>query len=996
MPNMESFYGGRQGASFVIVKKFDAIFLDHSNPEKKYWKLKEYAYEQINSEDRYILQPYEEEGKTKYRFIERNENNYNNEHYLWKWTELDGKEVLTTEYTIDGITYSTKELDRIEQEDMVSCFQKGGESTNEVNYGEYVIIDTIAGKGEYSNPDNGKIFRRGFEYNVSPWYGAEYIGQIVGPTSDAPDFSIKNFNEVPDTQRKETFYTEASGDLIPGYIEDTSTYNNKITYRYATVRDDLNNVIEYAIGFQTPYLFEDFEANSITPYDENYRRGSGTEQDPYYYVNLISQDENEYNIYTQLESGAEYDSEIKYYTYDESTDIYTEDTEVTAENFETKITSGLYIVTGHKWKHPFYQKWQIKIPHGIHGTNVDQIEIVHTKTMTRTMVEKFDTKLPTDGIPLYINEPEDPENPPTPNAYISNYTEEYDILRELEKEEEDPDKDKIYPANYKNIDPDHYYDFDSNYCKIIKEGNIYFINKEYCYMDKIRSREVIHDKDENGQYKFHYLQGKYKNVQRIDLNKNGQMNVTYTDQGTETLQTTLRWLYIPSEQGIDNTKPIDIGNDGTVTVTYNTNLNNSNQQDTTVFSKLVKWVKNIEIDTNEGEGYPLFNRNLEYNIGDRVRYTENGETTDVIKLYEFITNHVAGEPWSNNEVKLINEIEGEGTQKLYIAWNNEEDTIHTIGEPINYIIESVIANDPKFYQHLLIRYSDPEYRKLAGGTRIIDPDTGKITYEKWVTYPSEKLGEDYDEWVDLGRVRGEIGGLHLLTTVDSMTDSKIHDSTTDKDIPPELVLDHSNPNPNQAGWSVAYTHDDITEILYYDYDSNSGEWKSMGGISDSLIEPTKVIIKADSEFNYPETEVIISDNPKLLGLYEQDNQRPGQYKSTEDTEPVNVYRAYIKEDNNDIVYTKGKPVLESNVTVYTIVDMKATESQSVITAIDENKITLDNDNTKIYSRSTTEDKYIKEKSYYECTFKREPNDDIKRTLNINGIWLATEKVVFAN
>jgi len=43
---------------------------------------------------------------------------------------------------------------------MVLDFSKGGGFT-EVNYDEYVIINTL----NKNHPDNGKVFRRGYDYN---------------------------------------------------------------------------------------------------------------------------------------------------------------------------------------------------------------------------------------------------------------------------------------------------------------------------------------------------------------------------------------------------------------------------------------------------------------------------------------------------------------------------------------------------------------------------------------------------------------------------------------------------------------------------------------------------------------------------------------------------------------------------------------------------------------------------------------------------------------
>ena len=79
---------------------------------------------------------------------------------------------------------------------MRQCFEKGGDSVNIVNYDEYVIIDTIS----KDNPENGKVYRRGmnFDYDPinNPLAGAEYIGQIVGPKGSAAEIDIDTYEKL--------------------------------------------------------------------------------------------------------------------------------------------------------------------------------------------------------------------------------------------------------------------------------------------------------------------------------------------------------------------------------------------------------------------------------------------------------------------------------------------------------------------------------------------------------------------------------------------------------------------------------------------------------------------------------------------------------------------------------------------------------------------------------------------------------------------------------
>lgn len=160
MSSMESFYGGRQGASFVIVKHFDGIDIPEETKYKQGWYAKD--------DDDYFIVP----------LIERTGNNYNNYTY-WGLIPKDGFTTVTSQ---SGSVSDPLEIEYAEG--MKQCFGKGGASTSEVNYGEYVIIDTITNLGEYDNPDNGKIFRRGMNYEDEIG-GAEYIGIVSGPKGDA-------------------------------------------------------------------------------------------------------------------------------------------------------------------------------------------------------------------------------------------------------------------------------------------------------------------------------------------------------------------------------------------------------------------------------------------------------------------------------------------------------------------------------------------------------------------------------------------------------------------------------------------------------------------------------------------------------------------------------------------------------------------------------------------------------------------------------------------
>ena len=155
---MESFYGGRQGASFVIKKRFDAISLSETVYRRRY----------------YARQPGEgnvNEGPPIWPLIERN-GLVADDAYTWGLYTLDGSPIDT------GSPYN---FPTEVAEGMVEFFSQGAATTSEVNYGEFVIIDTVSGLQDSQSIHNGKIFVRTPDIN-NGFGGAVQIGQITGMT----------------------------------------------------------------------------------------------------------------------------------------------------------------------------------------------------------------------------------------------------------------------------------------------------------------------------------------------------------------------------------------------------------------------------------------------------------------------------------------------------------------------------------------------------------------------------------------------------------------------------------------------------------------------------------------------------------------------------------------------------------------------------------------------------------------------------------------------
>lgn len=720
--SLESFYGGRMGASFVIVKTFDGIDIPQNSGNYKVVSL---AIAPESTKDN-VIYLYDDSSSSNYHFVEKNADNYKN--YVWKLTKLDGSSV-TIKSIVSGII-STDTLTSKEAEGMVQLFKKGGETTNEVNYGEYVIIDTP----DKRNPDNGKVYRRGMDYQNSLG-GAEYIGQIVGPQGEAPELFMDHYDNIPSPYKEEN-YTARDGDLISGSYIDSSTgsrkFNDAISWRYATLEDDYGNVEGCVLGFKIPTLTLNYDAQSIDAYDENYRVKDGEKQ--YHYEGLVKEDVDDPDGYD--------------------------------------ATTGT-------WKHPFYQKWQIKIPQGYHGIDSTEICVVHTKTKPAGFQPGY------AGTQLY-------EDAACINQLSTVLVNSIDIIREAEGQVYDP-QDPDYVVLY---DPDPAVIS----CKVNYNGTIRYVKKSDCYMDMVRYRETDYIDQAEGKYTYHYI-NTFNHIIDIDLEEDGSIVVSFSGKETpEVLRQTLTWI-----------NDMSLSDDGYFEVTFNNDRVHGG-----IFQKRINWIDKVEM-LDDGT------INFYYNT-DHINpaYTH----TYAIK---FIDN-IYIETIAQGEV-----LEGTGTQKLSVEYNTGE--VESIGNPLNYIIETVISTKSVAYpdapySHLLVYYSDPNLRQSMS--------------DKWVRYPSTKYAANniiWDEWVDLGPVKGVAGGIHILKNVENL--NELYDEIGQA-IPPEQLTDDQGQyiDPEAAGWVVTLTEPGIDLSTLYCYDYEKKNWYSIGTIDISASNPATVLVKS--------------------------------------------------------------------------------------------------------------------------------------------------------
>lgn len=213
-----------------------------------------------------------------------------------------------------GRTYNiVKRYDSVSQ--MVEAFSRGG-AYSEVNYGQYVIIDTVLTQGRSSSLENGLLYRRGFDYNDSssnyvkpdledqqfqdgngfnkvlyqqawaewaqhPGNGAIYVGQIVGPEGRSPEIQIKKWS---DFQEEATgTYNQIEIDLTPGKI-DNNTFNDVIKAGYVNIRDQYGDIVSGKIAFDIPYSVIEAQIVGTNPYSAStVYQDNISKQHPFYY-----------------------------------------------------------------------------------------------------------------------------------------------------------------------------------------------------------------------------------------------------------------------------------------------------------------------------------------------------------------------------------------------------------------------------------------------------------------------------------------------------------------------------------------------------------------------------------------------------------------------------------------------------------------------------------------------------------------------------------------
>ena len=497
-------------------------------------------------------------------------------------------------------------------QEMVENFKQGS-NYKVVNYNEYVLIST---EDRYSK-DNGKIYRRGYEYS-NDMGGAIYIGQISGAPGPAPYLELATIEEIEETyetagnqniyRKGEGKYSIEDGNLVPGKYEDNGEikYNDEIKWAYCSFVEEELGVAK--IGFLTPYPVIDFEANLV----ETHYKGPFTEK---------------------LDDGS----------------------------------------------HPYYSKWNISIPKGIKGESVNNLRVIKANSEIQSYEGQEDDIQKQREILVYDYYKYDNEENGEP---VSIYLGDYNMIDDIIISD-----DGTFTLNYSH---------DDNYTR----ERLFKWIKSITLTEKGHfTVEYNQETDEQGRFTKYETDLKW--VDDIEIAEDGTVNISYSIENEEkSLNNLFKWI-----------KNVTLTETGKFIVEYNYETDKEGQP--TKYETELQWVNNVSMSDS----------------GEIIIYYPNGTT-------KILENKIK---WIDDIYIETGDIEGEGSQKLTIDYNNGD--VVTIGKPLNYIIKTVVSDD----YHLLALHSDPEKRAeiIAAGQNFIF--------------------EGRNDWQDLGIIKDENGILLGIT-----------------------------------------------------------------------------------------------------------------------------------------------------------------------------------------------------------------------------------------
>ena len=576
-------------------------------------------------------------------------------------------------------------------QDMIEKFKKGPNYTD-VHFDEYVIINTI----NKNDSDNGKIFRRGYNYTDSQG-GAIPVGQIVGPSGPAPSLILSDYNTVKNKKEDPTInpnqidkkigsYKISDSSLVPGYEYNestgTKTFNDEIQWISCSIRTPDDGTCEAQIGFKIPYLVMDWQAESISSYSEP-----------------------------------------------------------TIEQVEKSIG------------HPFYKKWKLGIPKGKQGTSLSNLQIKKYNANDDEDLKTFDGQdyigVENNNIIIYNQTSYENETPTITRKYLGDYN----IIKEIKHEN---GKLLIQCSN----DNDDYQEFSINQIESVdlnENGQfiIKYFNNENPTVFPLQWVKDVTFNQSNGTLTFEYANSETQSkicpinwiqnaeIKQVDssdtrqflyLNWVNPVKIGNSEEETKTIPLTdFKWV-----------KKLNLTEQGILQATYN----NNDVQDLNTKNNAINWVESIRIDPETGALQCVTNNGATYNIS-----TENGlkwiTSTQLNEDGVLTINYNAGSPdiLEQNPIKWIESISLSQDGILTINYNTGDSQIMT--KSIRWI-EGISMNNRT--GEITATYNNSPSSVSIGQVRFINNiEVNEDNNHLMITY-----SDDLENSVDVGSVAANL------------------------------------------------------------------------------------------------------------------------------------------------------------------------------------------------------------------------------------------------
>lgn len=679
--------------------------------------------------------------------------------------------------------------------DAVAACKRGPEYTR-TWYNELLIISTP----NLNDEDNGKVFRRGLEYN-NDMGGLELIAQIVGPCGGTPLFQMNTIKEVKDKstmaigeddyRRYPIGYETDDEGHVTGYKINTDANEPIATFPFSKAHDTS----------LVPGKTDDGRFNDEILWTWCNIRKPNQESDSWFYVGFtIPYLVTEYQTHTMSQ-------------YDGNGNIVSNPTEI--DRVDDK-------------SHPFYQKWDIGLPKGIKGDTLRNLRIITPTSADKSRIYapsaitvNGTTGVVSVGAAGYSGIDDDIANKRQILVYDFYY---YD--KKL-----NPTPIMVYLGDWnvvKNVD-------------VADDGTLtvsYTHNNNTVFSRKIKWINEVTLSPDSGVFTVTYNNGSpaftttLDWIKDIELDDDGTIHFIHTkDNRDEYYNNKIKWV-----------TSVDLN---TANGIFTMNFNYGEP-----LVRTLDWVDDININEDTGDitihkvnsGNTILDAKLKLvtsayasSTGVVTFYTNTGESFNIKKMDDKEEDFQIR---SIDNVRLNTRLADD--KHIQIKYNTASDYTN-IGDPINYIGDMIVRSSDL---HLLVLFTDPEHRASAGD---LDDDGVDANGHIWVNNVVGTDGVNTGDaiyWRDYGTIKDQSG---ILVGRDVSTEDINSSPWAD-----EGILGYLN-NTYPAGLQgegldqkiVTHTPEGSSQKEFYAFDYNKYEWYLLGSIGDDGRRDVKLLVRGE-------------------------------------------------------------------------------------------------------------------------------------------------------